>query len=133
MATKTTADTNFYQNWVDSQKKMIDNMTASASKFAKNSDVDATLSKGSDLYKSWLDNQLSFMNEQIEKMKDAKSMLTPEQMTAASKQWMDNQMKMTKEFMDFSMNTMRTYFESTLKTFPVLNGNAEKMKAAFNE
>jgi hypothetical protein len=51
---------------------MIDNMTESALKFTKNSEVNETLSKGSDLYKTWLDNQLSFMNEQTEKMKDAR-------------------------------------------------------------
>jgi hypothetical protein len=133
MATKTTADPNFYETWVDSQKKMIDNMTESASKFTKDTEVAETLHKGSDLYKNWLDNQLSFLNEQTEKMKASKSGYTPEQISATTKEWMDNQMKMTREFMDFSMNTMKTYFESALKSFPMLNGNAEKMKAAFNE
>jgi len=133
MATKTTADTNFYQTWVDSQKKMIDNMTESASQLAKNAEVNETLHKGSDLYKNWLDNQLSFMNEQTEKMKDAKTAMTTEEITATSKEWMENQMKMTKEFMEFSMNTMKNHFESTLKSFPMLNGNADKMKTMFND
>jgi hypothetical protein len=112
---------------------MIDTMTASATKLANNASVSETLGKGSDIYKTWLDNQLSFMNEQTSKMKDAKSMMSQEELTVATKQWMDNQMKMTKEFMEFSMNTMKTYFESTLKSFPVLNGNAEKVKTLFNE
>src|SRR4030095_13538895 len=106
---------------------MIDNMTESASKFANNSTVSETLGKGSDLYKNWMDNQVTFMNEQTAKMKDAKTAMTQEQLAAITKEWMDNQMKMTKEFMDFSMTTMKTYFESTLKTFPVLNGSTEKV------
>jgi hypothetical protein len=133
MATKTTAETNFYQNWVDSQKKMIDNMTESASKFTKGTEVTEAFSKGSDLYKTWLDNQLSFMNEQTEKMNDPKSNLTPEQVAATTKEWMDSQMKMTREFVEFSMSTMKTYFDTTLKSFPMLNGNAEKMKNMFND
>jgi hypothetical protein len=46
---------------------------------------------------------------------------------------MDNQMKMTKEFMEFSMNTMKAYFDSTLKSFPMLNGTGDKMKVMFND
>ena len=134
MATKTTADKNFYENFADSQKKVIENITESASKVTNNPVVKETLEKGSDLYKNWLDNQLSFLNEQTEKLKDTKATLSPEEVAATAKNWMETQMKMTREFMDFSMNTLKSYMESTFKATPYFNGPvADDMKKMYND
>ena len=134
MNTKTSNNKNLYATWVDSQKKMIDSLTESTQKFTKDETVNNTIEKGSALYKNWLDNQLSFMNEQTDKMqKNPASALQQEEITETAKNWMKNQMELTKSFMDFSMNTMKEYMQSLNKSMPVLNGNGDKMTKMFNE
>ncbi len=135
MNTKTsTANKNLYNAWVDTQKKMIDTVTESTQKLANNEMVGETLEKGSELYKNWLDTQLAFINKQSAKLQDnPTTALQPENLTETAKNWMQNQMQLTKEFMDFSMNTMKEYMQTVVKANPSLNGNGEKMSALFNQ
>ncbi|MEO8149165.1 MAG: poly(R)-hydroxyalkanoic acid synthase subunit PhaE [Bacteroidia bacterium] len=129
-----TADKNLYNTWVDTQKKMIDSVTESTQKLANNELVGETIEKGSELYKNWLDTQLTFINKQTAKLQDnPTTALHPENITESAKNWMQNQMEITKEFMDFSMNTMKDYMQSVVKANPTLNGNGEKMTQMFNQ
>lgn len=113
---------------------MIDTLIESTQNITKDEAVNNTIEKGSDLYKNWLDNQLSFMNEQTNKMqKNPALALQQDEITETAKNWMKNQMELTKSFMDFSMSTMKEYMQSLNKTMPALNGNGDKMTKMFNE
>ncbi|MEO0311022.1 MAG: hypothetical protein RIQ89_679 [Bacteroidota bacterium] len=131
MATKTTSTGNIFETVVENQKKMVDTMVSNTKQLSSNNDLNQTIEKGSDLYKNWLDGQLSFMNETTEKMKDNKKWAQSDAYTQTAKQWMDQQLAMTRNFMDFSMNTMKNYVDQTINNIPNLNGTGEQMKAAF--
>lgn len=132
MATKNATGQNLFETVVENQKKMVDTVTENTKKMTNDSSVNETLDKGSDLYKNWLDSQLQFMNDATEKMKSG-SVVNAQDMSGTARNWMENQMQMTRNYMDFSLNTMRTYLNSTLKNMPHVNGAGEKVKQQFDE
>lgn len=58
MATKEAK--NWYENILDSQKKMAESMNESAKKWTSNDQVNSALENGSEFFKKWLDFQMDF-------------------------------------------------------------------------
>ena len=106
-------------------------MSEATRKFTNNEFVAETIDKGSDLYKTWLDKQLNVVNDATTNLK--KNPADASKINETAKTWMDTQMNLTREFMNFSMNTMKTYMENVTKSMPALNGNKEAINTMFEK
>ncbi len=127
--------TDFMEQIVENQKQVIDKMTDAAKKLANNNkEFTQTVDKTSDFYKTWMENQAKFMNEQNARMQEmAAGKLNAKDVNDNVKNWMDDQMKMTNDYMEFSKSMMNNYMESVSKMMPTLNGSGEKVKNMLNE
>lgn len=130
MSTKT----NFMDAFVESQKQMIDTMTTATKKLVNDKAYAETMDKSNDFYKNWLDNQNKFISEQTARMQEiAGGKMDANDVTENVKSWMENQMQLTNQYINFSKGMLANYMENMKSVMPTLNGSGEKIKNMFEQ
>lgn len=131
MTTNTNSSKNFFETWVDSQKKIVDNMVENTQKVSTNDTINEALEKGGDFFKKWLDNQMSFVNqEKPHASGDATENINA--MNTFYKEWLEGQMKWAKEVYDFTQTTAKGMTNNNTTNWPY-NFMNNDMKFGFGQ
>lgn len=132
MTTNTNSSKNFFETWVDSQKKIVDNMVENTQKVSTNEAINEALEKGGDFFKKWLDNQMSFVNQE----KPHASGTATENINAWNKfytEWMEGQLKWAKEVYDYTQNAAKGMTNNTNSwPYNFMNNDMKTGFAAFD-
>src|ERR1043165_1079228 len=100
---------------VDAQKKVVDNVVENAKKFSNgNTIMNETVQKGSEWYKNWLDNQVTFFKNTSSKAEEATESVKENatKMNEFYHNWMNSQAAWAKQMWENSQN----WFNNAAKT-----------------
>lgn len=120
---------NLMESMLEAQKSMVDNMVENTKKLANgNTLVNETISKGSEWYRNWLENQKKVMDATAEKAREMGSNLQENagKVNDFYKNWQNNQNGFTQQFWDMGQNWYKNALQQTG------NYNAANPAAFFN-
>lgn len=111
--------TNFFDTWLDTQKKMINNWVTTTQKMQSAIAGGQAMEKGSEIYNDWVKTQVDIVKGAADKTAEAGDS-TPGNQDFFTK-WMDSQKEITLKWMNYNKDAMSSF----------LGGNASDAAARF--
>lgn len=120
---------NLFDSMVETQNKTMNNWIETTQKMQKAVMGGASVDKGSDLYKDWMNNQMNILTSATNEIKDKATDTTNTTTHNAQefyKNWYNNQMNVVKQMMDSNQNFYNSFVNFGKNTSEV-NENFTKM------
>jgi hypothetical protein len=120
---------NLFDSMVETQNKTMNNWMETTQKMQKAVMGGASVEKGSDLYKEWINNQMNILTNATDEFKNKAAETTQNTNFNSQefyKNWYSNQMNMVKQMMDTNQNLYNSFLNYGKPTSDV-NENFTKM------
>lgn len=126
---------NFFESWLETQKKMIGNWNSAAQKMQQ-AVAGGEIEKGSEIYKEWLNSQTEIVNEAKIQSTEAASKAssnTSEKAADFYNNWLETQKKNTEKLMEYNQQIFKPYADMAKKTFGAEKNDFSNMQESWTE